>query len=1262
MFSFVHFFEPRLMRKSAAAAIALSMTLSIPAQAKEFEVFDRLTVDGDSTTAGNAGVTGKASVGSLRIGTATTAGNVLTADSGGNASWTSISALGSGNVSGSGTVKKIAMFSGVNAVGDSVVTQDDNGNIGVGLTNPSYRFGVIGTFGVSSDFSGWGNLSVAGKGAFFGLVSAPGVDIVGTAGAHFGYGTYSDPAPGILRSIKVGNVGIGVNGDSNFNGNVGIGSMTPTAKLDVVGEGNISGKVSAGALRVGTSSIVNQVLSATDATGNVGWMTIATGSGNANATGTINKISKFTAAGNLGNSLITDTGTNVGIGSATPTAALDVSGASKFSSSVTAAGAISGASVASTGATTVGGTLGVTGATTLDGTLDVTDAVTLSSTVSVSGQASVGALRVGTSTTAGNVLTADSGGNASWTSIAALGAGNVNGPVSSTANTVAVFADTTGKKLGNSGVSISSSNVTGVAALTASGTITGGNVYSTSGVTTGTLKVTGGSPQYGQILSAVDGTGLTQWKTLDAGGNVSGPGTVTVSVIPVYADTTGQNLAARGVMINSSNDIVGARRIALSDYLSAASLSTSGTTTTGALKITGGSPTEGKVFMASDNTGAGVWMNPSMLVSGNVDGTGIPQYAALWADGGNSVKTSEIYQTPLGNVSLGATSAPKKLTVTNRTSPSSGGMTGQGILVDFGSGGGVYVSDSANGAYARNEITGWPNQEFRSGTSSAHPDTFYTSNAERMRIDSSGRIGIGIAAPTYAVDIKTNTASAGDPMRIADAENAQIKMTSDNGDFNVGVAGTTSTMADPGQFFIYDSLAYAQRFMINGDGNVGIGSTHPTQKLEVGGTAKATAVTTGSLTVSGGSPVADQVLSAVNGTGLTQWKTLAAGGGGNVSGTGGSGYLSKFTGATMIGNSGMYQEASGNIGIGTTQPIGNLDIWLNQANNNYFWQMRAKNANANGVAQFAVENNSGIWGALIAYGSTNAESWGLNDSVSLNSNGALSFGTNQDLDSGGTSGIRFFTGGYNLNNERLTIAADGKIGIGTIQPSVPLQVNVNTAGSYDDAIRAKNTDATGIASVGVVNNAGVWGSLAVYGGSAGSTLGLQNKVSLDASGSMTIGSDRAVASGGSGTIMFLTGGNALGNERMTISGDGNVGIGTTIPTALFQVAGMMQTKATSSEIQAFKSPGAIIDVDPSAGDIMTITPKTNTTLNIATVIPGQRLTLIVTSPGLTSYQITFGTNFRTTGPLTMGVPIRVYVVSFVSDETTYYEVSRTTAM
>ncbi len=95
-------------------------------------------------------------------------------------------------------------------------------------------------------------------------------------------------------------------------GNVGIGTLTPLDKLHIVGSIRM----------VDGNQGANKVM-VSDANGTASWQTLAVGG--LAGSGTLNSIPRFTPNGTtIGNSQITDNGTNVGINIAVPLAKLDV--------------------------------------------------------------------------------------------------------------------------------------------------------------------------------------------------------------------------------------------------------------------------------------------------------------------------------------------------------------------------------------------------------------------------------------------------------------------------------------------------------------------------------------------------------------------------------------------------------------------------------------------------------------------------------------------------------------------------------------------------------------------------------------------------------------------------------------------------------------------------------------------------------------------------------------------------------------------------
>jgi hypothetical protein len=96
------------------------------------------------------------------------------------------------------------------------------------------------------------------------------------------------------------------------------------------------------------------------------------------------------------------------------------------------------------------------------------------------------------------------------------------------------------------------------------------------------------------------------------------------------------------------------------------------------------------------------------------------------------------------------------------------------------------------------------------------------------------------------------------------------------------------------------ATAVSEAMRIASTGNVGIGTTNPAQKLDVNGAVKATQYCIGTSCI-------------------TSWAT------GGVAGSGSAGYLARFTGASTLGNSLLYDSGT-NVGIGTASPSNKLEV------------------------------------------------------------------------------------------------------------------------------------------------------------------------------------------------------------------------------------------------------------------------------------------------------------------------------------------------
>ena len=121
----------------------------------------------------------------------------------------------------------------------------------------------------------------------------------------------------IVDGVTNANGGINSSGTLNSSGTANL-----TGLLNLTGNLNVNGTIQV----TGGSPGAGKVLTATDGTGAATWQTPA-GGGGITGVGTTNYVTKWTAGGTaLGNSLLFDNGTGVGLGTATPTYKFTIGG------------------------------------------------------------------------------------------------------------------------------------------------------------------------------------------------------------------------------------------------------------------------------------------------------------------------------------------------------------------------------------------------------------------------------------------------------------------------------------------------------------------------------------------------------------------------------------------------------------------------------------------------------------------------------------------------------------------------------------------------------------------------------------------------------------------------------------------------------------------------------------------------------------------------------------------------------------------------
>ena len=269
-------------------------------------------------------------------------------------------------------------------------------------------------------------------------------------------------------------------------------------------------------------------------------------------------------------------------------------------------------------------------------------------------------------------------------------------------------------------------------------------------------------------------------------------------------------------------------------------------------------------------------------------------------------------------------------------------------------------------------------------TSTANPLIFRTNFAEAMRITSSGNVGIGTSSPGG----KLQVAAGG------------------LGQFIVAYNGTSVNYTDV-DTNIFRSAAGTERMRIDSSGNVGISTSSPTTRLQIGDISAADATFQGRIKL-------EDTSASLQSVGGLEYATssFGAGYGWKINSIDSSGVHLAFgtrqNSATWTET--MRLDASGNVGIGTSSPGFPLDVKCDAA----AFGVRLLGRTADNISVLRFVDS----GATVTYGQFDVRS----DQFIVNAvaNIPLVFNTN--------------------NTERMRILSSGNVGIGTSSPSQKLDI------------------------------------------------------------------------------------------------------------------------------------------------------------------------------------------------------------------------------
>jgi hypothetical protein len=351
----------------------------------------------------------------------------------------------------------------------------------------------------------------------------------------------------------------------------------------------------------------------------------------------------------------------------------------------------------------------------------------------------------------------------------------------------------------------------------------------------------------------------------------------------------------------------------------------------------GGSGGDGPIWWLwsnFDTTNNFIGINPS----GNVIRSG--ELMALHVDG-----TERLRITSTGNVGIGTSSPAARLTIGGNTpnlsldaADANAAFNRFNIVKE--SGGGVRFQTNAGTTFVSNDYlidydaTGATMHQWRTG------------NTERMRITSTGNVGIGTSAPARPLHVNNGTSGAitGLSANTAavfqnDANNVFVQMVSGSSSLSDFVFGTAASPAlgriryQPStnnmQFWTNDT----ERLRITSTGNVGIGTSSPQDILDVVGVRWIMGNTRSDATPKFLRPVLPNFNNADGFfcpflLGAEESQNLVSIGGGTATSNAATVILFR-TGATTTTTTGterMRITSTGNVGIGTSSPGTKLQI------------------------------------------------------------------------------------------------------------------------------------------------------------------------------------------------------------------------------------------------------------------------------------------------------------------------------------------------
>jgi hypothetical protein len=409
--------------------------------------------------------------------------------------------------------------------------------------------------------------------------------------------------------------------------------------------------------------------------------------------------------------------------------------------------------------------------------------------------------------------------------------------------------------------------------------------------------------------------------------------------------------------------------------------------------------------------------------------------------------TGRLFVNSSGNIGFGIAS-PSSLGTNITTVEIQGKATGRG--------GGVRLSTSDSSQKAAFYIY---EGECIFGTETAHPLAFYINNSERMRLDSSGRLGLGTSSPGSLLDL------VGGDIRL----NSVYGINKSNADGYIHLSGGTSNALGGTIFCFGQSHAgnaneihfrnsgNQTRVVIDSSGRLGVNTITPTQSLSIGGSG-ATLAGTAAISLFDGNSGASR-----------RW-SISNGAGGNAIDLFGKlviGYSSTVSSDPMTGTAAVVIDSSGRVGVGSTTPAAKLHVEGDSFFTDWIYAGNSKGISSDSASRpllFALNGSekarldtSGR--LLVGTSSSSAEAIFIVQGGTTASGGAMNIQRSVTTASAGST-IGFISFTNSSNNVGATISADGDgtWSAGTSHPTLlKFSTTADGASSPTERMRITNT-------------------------------------------------------------------------------------------------------------------------------------------------------------------------------------------------------------